>query len=308
MRKCILLIAWCLTLSVAATAQQTNEQLAAYYYDRGEYAQAAQLYESLYKQTSNKYYYQRLLSTYIQLEQYRDAARLVERRRKSNAKDLYLYVDEGNIYLKQKQEKNAVKCFDKAIGAVTSNLQPIPDLAMAFVSVGRSDYAARTYLKAREKNRNRQLYFNELVTVYQQMGNYQAMTNEYFDLLDNYPSMLNSIQISMQRALQEAPDGKLAEGVRVALVSRVQEHPENKTYLEMMIWFALQQKDFRFALEQAQAVDARFPAIGGDQLLRVAKIAQNNGDYDVAAEGYKTLLNKGENNDFTRQGTESFLR
>ena len=70
MRKYILLIAWCLTLTTAAVAQQTNEQLAAYYYDHGEYAQAAQLYENLYKQTDNKYYYQRLLSTYIQLEQY----------------------------------------------------------------------------------------------------------------------------------------------------------------------------------------------------------------------------------------------
>ncbi len=277
-----------------AAAQQINEQLAAYYYDHGEYAQAAQLYEGLYKQSSNKYYYQRLLSTYLQLEQYRDAVKLVERRRKSNGKELSLYVDEGVVYLRQKQEKSALKCFDKAIDAITTNLQPIPDLAMAFVSAGRPDYAARTYLKAREKTRNRQLYFNELVGVYQQMGNYTAMTDEYFDLLDNYPGMMSSIQISMQRALQEAPDERLGEGVRRALVSRVQEHPENKTYLEMMIWFALQQKDFRFALEQAEAIDARFPDLGGKQLLRVAQIAQNNDDLTVAADAYRKLTAKGK--------------
>ena len=277
-----------------AAAQQTNEQLAAYYYDHGEYAQAAQLYEGLYKQSSNKYYYQRLLSTYLQLEQYRDAVKLVERRRKSNGKELSLYVDEGVVYLRQKQEKSALKCFDKAIDAITTNLQPVPDLAMAFVSAGRPDYAARTYLKAREKTRNRQLYFNELVGVYQQMGNYTAMTDEYFDLLDNYPGMMSSIQISMQRALQEAPDERLGEGVRRALVSRVQEHPENKTYLEMMIWFALQQKDFRFALEQAEAIDARFPDLGGKQLLRVAQIAQNNDDLAVAADAYRKLTAKGK--------------
>lgn len=277
-----------------AAAQQTNEQLAAYYYDHGEYAQAAQLYETLYKQSSNKYYYQRLLSTYLQLEQYRDAMKLVERRRKSNGKELSLYVDEGVVYLRQKQEKSALKCFDKAIDAITTNLQPVPDLAMAFVSAGRPDYAARTYLKAREKTHNRQLYFNELVGVYQQMGNYTAMTDEYFDLLDNYPGMMSSIQISMQRALQEAPDERLGEGVRRALVSRVQEHPENKTYLEMMIWFALQQKDFRFALEQAEAIDARFPDLGGKQLLRVAQIAQNNDDLAVAADAYRKLTAKGK--------------
>ncbi len=294
MRKCILLISWCLTLLTVTNAQQTNEQLAAYYFDHEEYAQAAQLYESLYKQSSNKYYYQRLLTTYIQLEQYRDAMRLVDRRRKSNGKELTLFVDEGSIYLKQKQEKNATKSFNKAIEAITSNLQPIPDLAMAFMSVGRADFAARTYLKAREKTKNRQLYFNELVGVYQKMGDYPAMTNEYFDLLDHYPGMLNSIQISMQRALQEAPDERLSDGVRRALVNRVQEHPENKTYLEMMIWFALQQKDFRFALEQAEAIDARFPEIGGAQLLRVAKIAQNNDDLGVATDAYRKIIAKGK--------------
>ena len=294
MRKCILLITWCLTLLTAINAQQTNEQLAAYYFDHGEYAQAAHLYESLYKQSSNKYYYQRLLTTYIQLEQYRDAMRLVDRRRKSNGKELTLFVDEGSIYLKQKQEKNATKSFNKAIEAITSNLQPIPDLAMAFMSVGRADFAARTYLKARERTKNRQLYFNELVGVYQKMGDYTAMTNEYFDLLDHFPGMLNSIQISMQRALQEAPDERLSDGVRRALVNRVQEHPENKTYLEMMIWFALQQKDFRFALEQAEAIDARFPDLGGKQLLRVAQIAQNNDDLAVAADAYRKLTAKGK--------------
>lgn len=292
----IALILCCMALSVSsipAFAQQSNEQLAAYYFDNHEYAQAAQLYESLYNKTSNKYYYQRLLATYMELEQYRDALRLVERRRKSNPRDLYLYVDEGLIYSRQKQDKKATKCFDKAVESVTSNLQPVPDLAMAFINAGKADYAARTYLKARETTRNRQLYFNELVGVYQTMGNYEAMTGEYFDLLDKQPGLIGSIQVSMQRALQEAPDNRLADGVRRALVTRVQEHPENRVYLDMMIWFALQQKDFRFALEQAEAVDARFPEMDGMQILQVAQIAQNNDALDVAADGYRKVIQKG---------------
>ena len=293
MRKHILLIAWCLALLGGAAAQQTNEQLAAYYFDHGEFAQASQLYESLYKQTSNKYYYQRLLTTYMELNDYRSALRLVERRQKAYPKDLTLMVDEGSVLLRQKQEKKALKAFDKAIESVTSNLQPIPDLAQAFISIGRYDYAARTYLAARGKTRNRSLYFSELTTVYQLMGNYEAMTGEYFDLLDNSPGMMRSVQVSMQKALQEAPDRRLADGVRRALVSRVQEHPDNKTYLEMMIWFSLQQNDFRFALEQAEAVDARFPDLGGDQLMRVAKIAQNNEALDVASDAYRYLQRKG---------------
>ena len=275
-------------------AQQSDEQLAAYYYDHGEFAQAAQLYEGLYKRGANKYYYQRLLSTYLELEQYKEAMKLVERRQKSQPQDLSLLVDEGTVYLRQKQEKKALRCFDKAVERIGNNQQPVAGLAQAFLTVGRPAYAARTYLAARAATSNRSLYFTELVGVYQQMGDYEAMTSEYFDLLDHQPGMMNSVQISMQGMLQQAPDRRLAEGVRRALVSRVQEHPDNKVYLEMMIWFALQDKYFRFALEQAEAVDARFPDLGGAQVMRVAQIAQNNDALDVAADGYRLLQRKGK--------------
>ena len=282
-----------LMLRPSAVAQQSMEQVAAYYYDNGEFEQAAQYYEELYRKGANKYYYQRLYSTYLELGKYKEAMKLVERRYKSFPKDLYLMVDGGNVYLRQQQKKKAEKQFDKAIESITNNLQPVPDLARAFVNIGRYDYAVRTYLTARERTKNRQLYFSELVGVYQRMGDYEAMTREYFDLLDAQPGMMNSIQISMQRALREAPDEQLSQGVRQALVERVQEHPENKNYLEMMLWYSLQQNDFQFAMTQAKAVDARFPDQEGEPVYRVAKIAQSNEDYATAGECYHYLSQKG---------------
>ena len=287
------LLAVAMLLPSAAVAQQSQEQMAAYYFDNGDFPQAAQLYESLYKRTTNRFYYQRLYATYLQMGEYKDAARLAEKRLKKHPGELQLYVDQGNAYLVQKEAKKAEKYFNKAVESVTSNLAPVPDLAMAFVNIGRHDYAIRTYQAAREKTRNNQLYFTEMVGVYQAMGDYNAMTQEYFSLLDSQPRMISSVQINMQKAMAEAPDDRLAEGVKQALVQRVREHPDNQTYLEMMIWFSIQQKDFAFALTQAQAVDARFPDKGGDQLLRVAQIAQRNEAYDVAAEAYRLLQRKG---------------
>ena len=281
-----------------AVAQQSQEQMAAYYYGNGEFEQAAQLYESLYKAYSNKYYYQRLYNAYLKLGEYKDALRLAEKRLKGNPKELSLYVDQGNVYLLQDKEKKAKKCFDNAIEEISTNLAPIPDLAMAFVNVGRYDYAVKTYLTARQKTRSPQLYFSELVGVYQAMGDYQAMTNEYFDLLDKQPGMMASIQVNMQKSMLEAPDSRLSDGIRQALVDRVRQNPNNHTYLEMMIWFSVQQKDFAFALTQAQAVDARFPEKGGEQLLRVARIAFENESYDVAAEAYRLIMQKGQENPY----------
>ena len=287
------LMALFLLRPASTVAQQSQEQMAAYYYDNGEFQQAAQLYESLYKNTTNRFYYQRLYATYLQLGEFKDATKLAEKRLKSHPKELALYVDQGNAYLVQKQDKKALKYFDRAIEAITSDLSNIPDLAMSFVNIGRPDYAVLAYRTVRTKTRNNQLYFNELVGVYQAMGDYAAMTQEYFNLLDQSPGIMPSVQVSMQKAMLEAPDNRLADGIKQALVQRVREHPDNQTYLEMMIWFSIQQKDFSFALTQAQAVDARFPDKGIEQLFRVAQIAYRNEAYDVAADAYRLLQRKG---------------
>ena len=292
-RYILILCLLALSLASHSQAQQTQEQRAAYYYDRGEWEQAAELYADLYHNTTNKFYYQRLYATYLAMEEYRDALRLAERRHKDYPKELALFVDEGNVFLAQNEEKKAAKRFEKALEAITTNQAPIHDLARAFMAIGRYDYALRTYLTARERSRNRQLYFSEVVGVYQRMGDYEAMTGEYFDLLDQQPGMMGSIQLSMQQTLKEAPDRRLADGVRRELVARVRSHPDKRHYLEMMIWFALQEDDYAFALQQARAVDARFPEGGGEQLLRVARIALDNEAYDVAAEAFALLRQKG---------------
>ncbi len=85
---------WLILLLWTATgqAQQTQEQLAAHYYANGEFAQAAELYEGMYKKAPNKFYYQMLLRSYMELEQWKDAERLAERRLRQYPKELNVYV------------------------------------------------------------------------------------------------------------------------------------------------------------------------------------------------------------------------
>ena len=302
MRKPIVATVLCLLLCLlslpSAHAQQTQEQLASHYYSSGEFAQAAEIYEDLYKKYPNKFYYQMLYRSYLELQQYRDAERLTEKRLKQFPAELFVYVDQGMIYERKGEPKKAAKVFDKGIDKIGFDSKQTGDLALAFENCNHPEYALKTYLSAREKMRNKFVYVGEVATLYQRMGNYEAMMQEYFDLLDNSPGMMSSIQLSMQRVLADASSPVVADGLRSALIQRVQQHPENKYYLEMMIWFSLQQKDFRFAMEQAQAVDARFPDMGGETLMRVAGIARSNGDYDVAQECYASVARKGADNPY----------
>ena len=301
MRKAIALILCGLGLLLVplrVVAQQDAEQLAVQYFNSGDYEQAAELYGSLLKRTSNKYHYQMLYRTYFALEKYRDAERLAERRIAQNTKDLYLYVDLGRAQLARGDKKKAERSYDKAISLLKNDLRPVPDLAMAFEQAGRPDLALKTYLTARANTKSKTLYFSEIAGTYARMGEYDNMTQEYFNFLDNSPGSLNSVQVALQRVLQESTSPQLAEGLKRALVARVQAEPNNRVYLEMMIWFSLQQRDFRFALTQAQAIDARFPDLGGEQVFRVANIAYTNDDYDVAADAYRSLIQKGKESNY----------
>lgn len=256
------------------------------------------MYEALYQRAPNKFYYQMLYRSYLELEQYKDAERLAERRIRQYPNELYLYVDHGRVYERKGDNRKAAKIYESVVDKVGYDTKQITELTQAFETAGHPEYAIKTYLAARKKMRNEYVFVNELATLYERAGNYEAMMQEYFELLDKMPNMIGSIQIALQRVLNETSNPKIAEGLRNALVERVQEHPENKHYLDMMIWFSLQQKDFEFAMLQAKAVDKRFPEQWGETLMRVAQIARSNAAYDVAQECYGTVVKKGTEGPF----------
>ena len=292
-KRWLVCLAFLLCFLPLCRAQQTQEQLAAHYYSTGQFEQAAESYEALYARAPNKFYYQMLFRSYLELKEYKDALRLVEKRIKQYPNDLYLYVDMGRTYELRGDRRKANKTFESAVQKIGFDTKQISELTQAFETVGHPEQAIQVYLLARQKMRNDLAYVSELATLYQHIGNYEAMMQEYFDLLDKSPNMLGSIQISLQRVLNETANPKLVEGLRSTLVQRVQQSPDNKSYIEMMLWFSLQQKDFQFALVQAKAVDARFPDMAGEPLMRVASIARSNQDYDVAHECYRLVAQKG---------------
>ena len=290
----VMLVMW----QTVVYSQESQEQLASHYYSSGEYVKAAELYETLYERTPNKFYYQMLFRSYLESEQYREAERLAERRQRQYPKELDLYVDQGRVHERKGEARKAAKSYDTAVEKVGYDNKQIKDLAQAFESIGHVDYAIKTYLAARKKMSNDYVFVSELATLYERVGNYEAMMQEYLELLDKMPNMMGSVQIGLQRVLNETSNPKIVEGLRNALVHRVQGHPENKQYLDMMIWFSLQQKDFEFAMIQAKGVDARFPEQWGETLMRVADIAKSNSAYDVAQECYSIVAKKGGDGPF----------
>lgn len=296
--RVILMFFLLLGISTRVVAQQNVEQMASYYYQNGEFDKAIELYKPLLEKTTNVYYYQALYNCYMELEQYKEAEKLVERRIKQFPKDLWLNVDLGAILERKGDKKKAVKVYESPIEKLSYDSRQISDLAQAYEKVNHPEYAIKTYLFLRQKMNNRFMYVNELAALYERVGDYESMTQEYFDYLDESPSYISSVQVSLQRALRDATNSKFSEGLKQTIVHRLQKEPGNKVYNEMMLWYAIQQRDFNFAFLQAKSIDMRFPENQGEQVMRVAEIATSNGDYNTAGTAYGYIVKKGPGGDF----------
>ena len=100
-----------LTFSVFAQ----NEQLAANYFDRGDFEKALVSYEELLvKQPGNTNYFQKTVDCYQQLSQFEKAEKLIQQRL-DKYKQPNLFIELGYNYQLQKDEKNASKNYEKAI-------------------------------------------------------------------------------------------------------------------------------------------------------------------------------------------------
>lgn len=308
MRRWIILLFLYAAVPQCLLAQQTQEQMASYYFSQGAYDQAVELYESLYDRTANKFYYQMLLRSYVELGEYRKAESLIGKRIKKNPKDLTLQVDMGNLYQRKGDSKKARRAYEKAVELVGVDARQASDLVQAFDQANQVDYAIQVYRRLRENTHNRYLFVAEMAALHGRRGDYNSMVAEYFDLLDHSPGSMESIQVSLQRMMHDGDEVLVSEALRNVLMDRIQLQPNNVQNVEMMLWFTLQQKDFDFAMSQAKAIDRRFPDQQGEAVMRVARVAHSNEAYDVARDGYSYLVKKGTQHPYYMESRLSDLQ
>jgi tetratricopeptide (TPR) repeat protein len=250
------------------------------------------LYGELFEEKESRFFYTYYIYCLIELEQYKDALKLVRKQQRQSPDVLRYMVDEGFIYSLQGDQQKAKKIFDEALDDLGADRNQVNDLANAYQSRGQTDYAIRAYLKGREMISN--YNFNlELARIYDQLGKYDEMVNEYLALLESDLSREDYIKGRLQSALKDDEDGVVADAIRTELLRRVQKNPEKVYFSEMLIWHSMQEKDFDMALLQSKSLDRRFNE-GGARILKLADVCLSNQAYDPAIEAYNYIINKGE--------------
>lgn len=293
-----------LGLFLAAAVQAQEAKLAQQYYQNGEFEKAGSLYQKLYDESKNDFYFNRYVECLLSLESFEEAEKVVKKEMKRLPNELSLFVTYGNILERQYKDQEADEAYHEAIKKLPSDQFSIVKLANAFSGQAKYDLAIETYEKGSKVLNSREMFAYNLATLYQQKGDNPKMIEYYLVSLEENPARLPSIQAIFQRGLTEQDFAELQS----QLYARLQERPDAVELIELLTWVFVQKKDYKSALRQARALDKRQNE-NGIRILNLAEIAANDKDYDAAIEAYNYVVNeKGPTSTFYIEAKRQALR
>ena len=258
-----------------------NEQLAQYYFDKGDFEKAKISFEELLKnKPSNSQYFQRTIDCYQQLQLF-DVAEKAIRERLDKYKQGNLLVELGYNFQLQKNEAAAKKQYDEAIDRIKKNPNEVYGISNSFERKVLLEYALKSYQTATALQPN--FNFNyQMALLYGQLGNTEMMISTFLD--EAYANPQNSILIQNQlaRFMVEEGDENFNETLRKALIIRAQKN-QDVFWNHYLSWYYVQQKEFGKAFIQEKAVYKRNPDSLSD-IVNLAQLAIEEDDTETAKE------------------------
>jgi tetratricopeptide (TPR) repeat protein len=268
-----------ITLSFSLFVFAQNEQLAQYYYDKGDFEKAKISYEELLKEIpQNSQYFLRTIDCYQQLQQYEVAEKAIQARL-DTYKQGTLLVELGYNFQLQKKEEQAKTYYEQALERIRKNPNEVYGISYSFDKKGLLEYALKTYQLAVQLQPD--FNFNyQIGLLYGQLGDQEKMIATFLD--EAYATPQNSILIQNQfaRFMSDDADARFSGSLRKALILRVQKN-QDIFWNHYLSWFYVQQKEFSKAFIQEKAIYKRDPESLSD-IIDLAHLAIEAEDHETA--------------------------
>jgi tetratricopeptide (TPR) repeat protein len=276
MKKILLHIA--LFFSLIGFSQ--NEQLAQYYYEKGDFEKAKISYEELLKSIPQNYqYFIRTIDCYQQLKQF-DLAEKAIQSRLDKYKQSSLWVELGYNFKIQQQEDKAQQYFEQALAKIKSNPNEVYSIAYAFEKKVLLEYALQAYQTAVQLQPN--FNFNyQMGLLHGQLGNTDKMISTFLDEAFVHQESTILIQNQFSRFMTDEGDTGFSANLRKALISRTQQN-QDLYWNQFLSWFYTQQKEFGKAFIQEKAIYKRNPE-SLNAIINLAQLAIDEKDDATAS-------------------------
>lgn len=270
-----------------------DETLAASYLQNGEYDKAAELYQALWEKSNyDVSFYQPLYKSLLSQKKYSDLEKVVKKQIKRYEGVQQYVVDLGFLYSQIPDANKAKEQYDKSVKDLKPNEIAVRALAGAFEGYRLWDYVIATYEKGNKAIPGGIYYSIELANAYMLKGDIANSVKSYLSYLEAYPEKMQAVK----NVMQTSPSSEALLGeMETQLYAKVQKAPNNEDYIDLLTWVYIQNKDFEGALMQMKALDRRKNE-NGFRVLNIARMAQSEGYYNDAINGYQYVVNKGIEN------------
>ena len=246
-----------ITLFFSLYCFSQNEQLAQYYFDKGDFEKAKISFEELVKETpQNGQYFQRTIDCYQQLQLF-DLAEKALRERLEKYKQGVFLVELGYNFQLQKNEASAKKFYEEAIDRIKKNPNEVYSISTSFEKKALLEQALKSYQVALELVPT--FNFNyQMALLYGQLGNTEMMISTF--LTESFVNPQNTVLIQNQlaRYIVDQGDSNFNETLRKVLILKTQKDQDVFWNLYLS-WYYVQQKEFAKAFVQEKAIYRRNP-------------------------------------------------
>lgn len=291
----------------AIFGQDTDEQLANYYYGNGDCEKALPYLEKVYQGNPSKFVFTRYLECSRQLNGEKEVIKLLKNQIKTFPQEYEYQVTLGKEYETQGDQKNADKTFLEIIDNMLPYSSDVIKVQRAFSALGKPELALQALERGRKIIQGNYPLNIQFAEVYGELGRIEEMIDEYLGLIDYQSSMITTVQRIMPRMVDfEDADSKSFNYLKTGLVKRIQKDPNNVAYADMLIWIFVQNKNFEAALTQAKALDKRTTK-DGREVFELGRLAASNKDYTAARKAFKYVVETGSEHPYYYSAESALL-
>lgn len=287
---------FCLAQNIDAqnvnSQRQLDEKLAREFYYKKDYEKARDIYKNLYETYNQVGYFNQYADCLILTGDYDAAEKAYKSFLKKNSNNWKSHIDLAYVYSQQGDNPKAIRYLNKMAKDVPDTKNAIMEVANLLRNRGFNDMAISLYEHG-AKNPNIDYNFNlEKAYAYNSMLDFEDATECYLQYLKENPNQYDMVKSRLRVMMMYDLNGNVNDVVRMALLRKTQEEPENEEFSSLLMWYSLQEQDYELALMQLKALDKRGKGDYERDILNVAQIAGDNRQYDIAIEAYDYILKK----------------
>ena len=284
-KKILPIILFAFSLFAQQSPMDQNQfMLAESYEQRGDFAKAVEIIETLNKKDpANIQYFNKLNSLYLQLKKYDESAALINSRINITPQDISLYGLLGSTYYTAGDRTKAYQVWDDASEKFKTN--PMTLRIISNYAIEKRDFEkAIEYLnRGKEISKDPFLYSYDLGELYQITMRYREAAGEYCDLIKANPSQYQQIE-SKILSYANKPNA-LDETIEV-----VEKHKsEDISFSYLLARLYIEKKNYDEAFDLFKEIDKRQNTKGAD-LFSFGDYVYRDGEYRTASEVFKFLI------------------